>query len=170
MQVSITYRRRVLFYGILIVLIVIWGRVIIVLYEEVDEQLETSHSEKPVATDSFTVAWTWPARLPYVADFRDPFEPDTRLLTIPLNKSRAPVKKVIPPTGELSQVELPQVELPQIALQGITGITATLYGPNDQVYFVKSGDLIEGVNILSVEQDHVRARFKTNTFTLKLTP
>lgn len=155
-----TYRRRFLFNLLLVALVGIWASVFITVFEQVDGS-EALQSGATVSVEQKPIEGAGPSPRvqPYSSDYKDPFEPAASVFFQPQ------------PVNSRKDIAVQENKgLPQITLLGITGITATVNGSNDLVYFVKPGDSVEGVQILQVIHDHVLAKYEEQTLTLKIKP
>ena len=161
MNPASTYQRRLFFYALLAVLIGIWGRVIYSVYEKMEAGVDAAAGPDSIAGGSRQLSPAMETeRLPYEAGFRDPFMPAAALFYKPRPVSSRTSLSVKP--------EPAIAEPPPLILQGITGTTATLNGSENEVYFVRPGDSVDGVKILEVKRDHVLARIANKTFPLNL--
>ena len=160
MEKIATYRRKFLFYILLVALIGIWMRVIFSVYQQVEGGEVSFEQTAEISSQGFEVLEERASAPAYTPDFRDPFEPAASLF---VRRKPRVVKTKSPKPDNSAEREAPPLEL-----QGITGITATIHGSDGAVHFVRPGELVEGVKILKVTPTEVLAIFANKTITLKL--
>ena len=158
-------RKRMLFYGLLVLCLGIWGYVLFQMGSSLHEEEEST--DVPVITPTSVLRprpapVTTPEEIPYDSSFRDPFAVPAALFTL--------AKKMTGPSAPRSEPQQPAAAPapPPLTLSGIVGETMLLHDKAGAVHIGRVGERAGAVQILEVRPDHVVIRFEGLSHTLRL--
>lgn len=138
---------------LVLALIVVWGYNSYSIVEMTNEEETAANQNQELNVNLSELKVPDNERFTYNANFRDPFEPELRKRVRKKPPKKRPKKKV--------------VRIPHLQLTGIVEEMALIKNQRKQLFFVSTGDSVEGARVRFVTEDSVGLVFKEKEFNLK---